>query len=274
MTLKHLFLASAVVASTISLSTLPTLSANALLKTGMDVKELTKVDVNGVKIENFAGQVTIRSVGTGKAARVCLKGADELLKQVLVQNNQGNLYVAFEKDAPVLKDVSTLTLIVEMPAQMPLDLTIVGGKGEIGPRESSDTKINLNGFGSIKLASTKSFQSAIDGSGEITVVDVKGDATIGIRGDGKYMIQKGFIPHLKAAIQGTGEMDIKADVKDADLKSEGAGTMQLATVTGKLSQSMNGASTINITKVSGSVKNSVTGSGQFDMNCARINPKT
>jgi len=275
MTLKNLFLASALVASTISLSILPTFSANTPLKTGMDVKELTKVEVNGVKIENFAGRVTVHSLGTGKTVRVGLKGSDDLLKQILVQNDRGNnLYIAFEKDAPVLKDVNTLNLIIEMPAKMPLDLSLVGGKGEIGPRETDATKVSLNGFGDIKLASTKNLQSAIDGSGEITVVNANGDMAISIRGDGKYLIQKGSIPHLKAYIQGTGEMDIKADVKDADLKSEGAGTMQLATVTGKLSQSMNGAGTINITKVSRSVKNSVTGSGQFDMNCARINPKT
>ena len=266
MTLKNLFLASVV-----ALTILPTFSANSPLKTGMDVKQLTKVEVNGVKVENFAGQVSIHSLGTGKTARVCLKGADDLLKQVLVQNNQGNLYVAFEKDAPVLKDVSKLALIIEMPAQMPLDLSLVGGKGEIGPRETDATKVSLNGFGDIKLASTKNLQSAIDGSGEITVVNANGDMTIEIRGDGKYVIQKGSIPYLKAHIQGTGVMDIKATVKDADLKSEGAGSMQLATVTGKLSQSINGAGAINIAKVSGSIKNSVTGSGQFDMDCARIN---
>lgn len=274
MTLKHLFVMTALSAASIIS---PFAAPAAPLKTGMDVKELTRVEVNGVKIENFAGEVTIRSMGTGTTARVCLKGADELLKQVLVQDNHGNdkktLYVAFEEDAPVLKDLDRLKLIVEMPAKMPLDLSVVGAKGDIGPRESNDTKINLNGFGDIKLASVKNLHSAIDGSGEITVANVNGDVALSIRGDGKYVLQKGSISHLKAIIQGTGDVDIKANVKDADLKSEGAGTMHLATVTGQLSQSMSGAGTINIAKVSGSVTNQVTGSGQFDMDCARIQPK-
>jgi len=276
-TLKRLFVATAITTSVLSPFALSVFAANTPLKTGMDVKELTKVEVNGVKIENFAGEVTIRSVGTGNAVRISLKGADELLRQVLVQDNYGqdkkSLYVAFEEDVPTLKDLSKLKLIVEMPAKMPLDLTIVGGKGDIGPRESNDTKINLNGYGDIKLASTKNLQSAIDGSGEITVANANGDVALSIRGDGKYVIQKGSIPHLKAIIQGTAEVDVKANVMDADLKSEGAGTMNLATVTGKLSQSMSGAGEINIQKVSGSVTNQVTGSGQFDMDCARINLK-
>jgi hypothetical protein len=274
MTLKNLSIATALAASIMCSFTAPAFAENTPLKTGMDVKELTRIEVNGVKIENFAGEVVIRSMGIGATVKVCLKGADELLKKVLVQDNHGGdkktLYVAFGEDAPVLKDLSQLKLIVEMPAKMPLDLSLVGGSGAIGPRESNDTKVNLNGFGDIKLASTKNLQSTIDGSGEITAANVNGDATVAIRGDGKYVVQKGSIPHLKATIQGTGDLDIKANVKDADLKSEGAGTMHLATVTGKLSQSMSGAGTINIAKVSGSVTNRVTGSGQFDMNCARI----
>lgn len=274
MTLKNLSVASALAASIMFSFTIPAFAENTSLKTGMDVKKLTKIEVNSVKIENFAGEVTIRSMGTGTAVRVCLKGADELLKQVLVQGNHGDdkktLYVAFGEDAPVLKDLSQLKLIIEMPAKMPLDLGLVGGNGDIGPRESNDTKISLNGFGDIKLASTKNLQSTIDGSGEITAANVNGDVTVAIRGDGKYVVQRGSIPHLKATIQGTGDLDIKANVKDADLRSEGAGTMHLATVTGKLSQSMSGAGTINIAKISGSLTNQVTGSGQFDMDCARI----
>ena len=270
MALKNLFLMTAVAASTFLPSALPTFAVNPPLKTGMDVKELTKVEVNGVKIENFAGEVIIHSIGTNKGVRVRLKGSDDLLKQVLVQDShgedKGNLYIAFEKNAPVLKDLDKLTLTLEMPAKMPLDLTLVGGNGHIGPRETNETKININGFGAIKLASTKNLHSAIDGSGEITVVNVNGDASLAIRGDGKYVIQKGSISQLKATIQGTGEIDIKANVKDADLKSEGAGTMRLATVTGKLSQSMSGAGTINIAKVSPPAAEAE----RFDADCARI----
>ena len=271
MTLKHIF-----VALIVSPLAIPTFAAITPLKTGIDIKELTKVDVNGVKIENFAGEVTIRSIGTGTTVKVGLKGTNDILKEVLVQDTYGKdkktLYVAFEKVAPVLKDLSQLKLVVEMPSKMPLDLSLVGGSATVGPRESNDTKVNINGFGTIKLASVKNLQSTIDGSGEITVAHVNGDVTILNRG-GNYVIQRGSISHLKATIQGTSDVDIKASVKDAALKSEGAGTMNLATVTGKLSQSMSGAGTINIAKISGSVTNQVQGSGQFDMDCAKIDLK-
>jgi hypothetical protein len=163
-----------------------------------------------------------------------------------------------------------LILTLEMPAKMPLDLTLVGGKGTIGPRETNDTKINLNGFGDIKLASVKNLESKIDGSGEITIREIEGDATIAVRGDGSYTIEKGTIPHLKATIDGTGVVTIKADVKDSDLKSNGAGTISLATVTGILGQSMSGAGSISITKVDGSLKNpNISGSAQFEMDCGK-----
>lgn len=261
---------TAVAASAFLSSPLPTVAANPPLKTGMDVKALTKIEVNGVKIENFAGEVVVRSMGKNKAVSVHLKGSDDLLKQILVQDGhgegKGDLYIAFEKNAPVLKDLDKLTLTLEMPATMPLDLTLVGGNGQVGPRETNETKLNINGFGDIKLASAKDFHSTIDGSGKIAVENMNGNASIAIRGDGAYVIQKGSISHLKATIQGTGEIDIKANVKDADLKSEGAGTMNLATVTGKLSQSMSGAGTINIAKVSPPVAEPE----QFDENCAKI----
>jgi hypothetical protein len=256
---------------------IPVWAENPPLKIGTDVKEMQKVEVNGVKIENFAGNVIIKSIGTGKTVRVSLTGADELLGQVLVtdshETQKGNLYIAFESNVPVLNEVNKLILTLEMPAHMPLDLTLVGGKGTIGPRETNDTKINIDGFGDIKLASVKNLESKIEGSGEMTIMDITGNAEIAIRGDGKYVLQKGTIPHLKASIGGTGVMEIMADVHDADLKSEGAGTMTLATVTGKLNQSMSGAGSIRISKIDGSFENKISGSAKLKMNCSQDNKK-
>lgn len=272
MTLKPLFVATALISLIYISSSLSVWAVNPPLKTGLDVKTMQQIEVNGVKIENFAGNVNIKSTGTGKAVKVSLKGSDDLLSQVLVADDhgadKGSLYIAFKKDAPTLEDVNKLTLDLEMPATMALDVSLVGGKADIGPRDTNETKISLNGFGDIRVASLKRLESHIDGSGEITVKEIQGDATLAIRGDGKYTIEKGSISTLKASIQGTGMIAISADVKDADLKSEGAGTMNLATVTGKLTQSMSGAGAISISKIEGSMKNSVSGSGQLEMNCA------
>lgn len=274
MNLKNLLTVISLIASLLIASTMPVWAKNPPLKTGMDAKTSQTMEVNGVKIENFAGSVIIKSAGTDKTVRVSLQGSDELLKQIMItddhQADKGNLYIAFKEDAPVLNDMDKLILTLEMPAKMPLDLTLVGGKGTIGPRETNDTKINLNGFGDIKLASVKNLESKIDGSGEITIREIEGDATIAVRGDGSYIIEKGTIPHLKATIDGTGVVTIKADVKDSDLKSNGAGTISLATVTGILGQSMNGAGSISITKVDGSLKNhNISGSAQFEMDCEK-----
>lgn len=274
MNLKSLLTAISLIASLLIASAMPVWAKSPPLKTGMDAKIPQTIEVNGVKIENFAGSVIVKSAGTGKMVRVSLKGSDELLKQIMItddhQADKDNLYIAFKEDAPVLNDMDKLILTLEMPAKMPLDLTLVGGKGNIGPRETNDTKINLNGFGDIKLASVKNLESKIDGSGEITIREIEGDATIAVRGDGSYIIEKGTIPHLKATIEGTGVVTIKADVKDSDLTSNGAGTMSLATVTGILGQSMSGAGSISIAKVDGSLKNhNISGSAQFEMNCGK-----
>lgn len=277
MNFKHLLTVTVITTSTFLTTAMPTCSDIPTIKTGMDIKAVHTFEVNGVKIENFAGQVFIKSSGTGKTVKASLKGADDLLKQVIVsqehEEDKGNLYIAFEKEAPVLKDISTLTLILEMPTTMPLDLTIVGGKADIGNRESNNTKIRLNGFGDVKVLSVKDFQSKIDGSGEITVMEANGNMDISIRGDGKYDITKGRVPHLKANIQGTGEINVMADVGNADLVSQGAGTMNLKTASGKVSQSISGAGSINVTQVQGSVKNKVSGSGQLEMECGKPRKK-
>jgi hypothetical protein len=277
MTLKLIFAAKILTVSTLLTTATPVWAATPPINTGLDIKEAQQLEVNGVKVENFAGQVIVKSAGAGKTVRVSLKGADDLLRQVAVsddhETNKGNLYIAFEKEAPVLKDVSTLTLTLEMPSTMPLDLSIVGGKAEIGKRDSNETKVHLNGFGDVKMMSVKDLESKIDGSGEITVMEGHGNMVISIRGDGKYDIQKGSIPNLKASIQGTGEINVTADVGNAELTSQGAGIMNLRTASGKVSQSISGAGTINITKVQGSLKNKVSGSGQFDMECSTASKK-
>lgn len=261
MSLKHLLIATTFMACAI-----PAWTGDFPLKTGLDLKEVRKIEVGGVKIGNFTGQVMIQSTGSDKTVGLSLKGPDDLLKQVVIKEEQGNVYIGFEKEVPTLKDLGNLNLTVEMPAKMPLEMTLVGGKAVVGPRESNDNQINLNGFGDIKIESVRNIDTKIDGSGEITIVKIEGDAKISIRGDGKYVLQQGTIPHLEASIQGTGLIDVMANVIDAYLVSEGAGTMKLANVKGKLSQSMSGASTISIDKVTGSLKNKVSGSGQFDLN--------
>ena len=271
--IKQVLVATAFVSSIVSLSCLPTLGQNPELLTGMDVKEMRETKVKGVTVENFAGQAIIKSIGKDKKVRVSLKGPDALLKKVVVSDHyhkhDGSLYVAFEKDVPILKDLTQLTLTIEMPSNMPLNFSLVGGKADIGERDTNDTKIYLSGFGDIKVKSLKNVESRIDGSGEITILNITGEATIGIRGDGRYSIQKGSISNLKASIEGTGVIDVMADVRDADLKSEGAGSLTLATVTGKLTQSSSGAGVIKISKVEGSISNKVSGSSQLEMNCGK-----
>jgi hypothetical protein len=251
----------------------PILADNPPVKTGADVKDRQEFEVNGVKVENFTGNVTVKSTQDAKTVRVSLKGDDKFLKQILVTDayeaEKGKLYIAFAKDVPILVNIDKLILTLEVPAKMPLDLTLVGGKGKIGERETDETKVNINGSGDIELESVKNLESEIDGSGEMTIMKIEGDAAISIRGDGKYTIQKGAISNLKASIEGTGIMNINADVKDADLKSDGAGTMELATVTGKLKQSMNGSGTIRISKIEGSFTNKASGSTRLEMNCGK-----
>lgn len=220
-------------------------AANPSLKTGMDVKEPQAVEVDSVKIENLAGHVQIKSGGNGKNVVVKMEGEPNILEQVLVKEDSGTLKIAFEHAAPIQRDIGSLKLTITMPTNMPLDLTLVGGKGEIGPREA-DTSANLDGYGDIKLESVKNFKSEIRGSGEITVKEIEGLADIAIRGDGKFLIQKGSISDLKAIIQGTGEVDVRTAIHNADLRSDGAGKIKLSKVTGNLTQENNGSGKITV----------------------------
>jgi hypothetical protein len=53
------------------------------------------------------------------------------------------------------------------------------------------------------------------------------------------------------------------------LKSDGAGTISLATVTGNLNQSMSGSGTINIGRFEGSIQNKASGSARLEMGCGK-----
>lgn len=273
MAVKHFLMAAAVASISLTSITVTIAATNPPIKSGVDVKEMQQLEVNGVKIEKFAGDVNIKSTGSGKVVRISLKGPDDLLNQILVTDNhgadKGNLYIGFEKEVPTLTDVNRITLSIEMPASMPLSLSLEGGKADVGDRDSNDTKINLNGFGDIRVTSLKDIESNIDGSGEITLNQIQGNATIAIRGDGKYSVKKGTIGRLKASIQGTGLVDITADVHDAELSSEGAGTINLATLSGNLSQAINGAGSITIGKMDGSVKHTASGSSKLEMSGAK-----
>jgi hypothetical protein len=217
------------------------------LNTGVDVQKPQTIQVNSVKVENFAGHVQIKSEGSGQDVTVQMVADPSILEQVLVKEINGSLNISFAHSAPIQKNPDRLKLFITMPAQMPLNLTLAGGKGEIGPREA-DTSANLDGYGDIKLDSVKNFKSEIRGSGEITVNNIEGTTDIAIRGDGKYLIQKGSISDLKAIIQGTGEVEVQANVRNADLRTDGAGKIQLPQVTGDVKQEINGSGTITIGK--------------------------
>lgn len=217
------------------------------LNTGMDVREPQTIKVDGVTVENFAGHVQIKSEGSGQDVTIQMVADPSILEQVLVKEISGSLNISFAQSAPIQKNSDSLKLLITMPAQMPLNLTLVGGKGEIGPREAA-TSANLDGYGDIRLESVKVFKSEIRGSGEITVSNIDGPTDIAIRGDGKYLIQKGSISDLKAIIQGTGVVDILSEVRNADLRTDGAGKIKLSQITGDVKQEINGSGTITIGK--------------------------
>jgi hypothetical protein len=277
MTLKTLLVATVMASVTCLVNPIEVWAAASTLKSGIDVKEIQQVSVLGVKIDNFSGTVNVKSMGTGDQVRVLLQGSDELLQQILVStdhgDDRGKLYVGFEKEVPTLQDMDKVILTLEMPATMPLNLNLNGGKASIGDRDTNETKINLTGFGDINISSLKNLDSSISGSGEITIKKIQGNAGISIKGDGKYTINSGMIDRLIASIQGTGLIEIKADVKDADLSSEGAGNITIATVSGNLKQSMSGAGSISVAKIDGSMKNSINGSSQLEMSCSKRSKK-
>ncbi|MBM3467901.1 MAG: hypothetical protein FJX71_00525 [Alphaproteobacteria bacterium] len=253
MTLKH-FLKTISLATymlTFSIS-FPIQAAGSPAVKVLDVKEKKEFNhIKGVKIENFAGKVIVDSSGARDAVDVSLEGDAQFLNKITVESKHNGeekiLFIAYEKGAPIVQDINKVVLTLKMAPQMPLDLSLVGGKGDIGPRATNDTKINITGYGDVKVASTQNLTGNIEGSGEITINKIKGDADLFIGGDGTFLINEGTITNLKASIKGTGIITIKGDVENADLSSDGAGTINLVKVKNTLKQSTSGAGKINIT---------------------------
>ena len=68
---------------------------------------------------------------------------------------------------------------------------------------------------------------------------------IDVRGSGTVQVEQGEIGTLGAAVAGSGNLTIKAVVKDASLSTVGSGDIEVTKVTGKLSTSKVGSGTIH-----------------------------
>ncbi|MBM3633405.1 MAG: hypothetical protein FJX03_06875 [Alphaproteobacteria bacterium] len=247
-------------------------TAKQTLETAMTAKDGKKFEVSGVVVKNFTGVVLVKTTNEDKTVNVSIKGPDNLLDRIQITDKHtlhtGELFVGFESTIPTLVDVDKLVLNLEVPSKMPLSISLTGGRGNVDIREA-DTTFSINGGGDITSSKVKNLFSTIDGSGEIIINQIDGNADIDIRGDGKYIIRKGTIPNLKAGIRGTGIIDVKAVVGDADLKCEGAGTMNLAVIKGELKQTKNAAGVIRISKMPRAVKTKQSQAKMQDKNSAQ-----
>lgn len=239
------------------------------LETAMTAVDGKKFEVSSVVVKNFTGVVLVKSTNEVKTVKASIKGPDNLLERIQLTDKHaahtGELFVGFENTIPTLVDVEKLVLTLEVPSKMPLSISLTGGRGNVDSRDA-DTTFSINGGGDITSSKVKNLFSTIDGSGEIIINSIDGNADIDIRGDGKYIIRKGTIPNLKAGIRGTGIIDVKAVVGDADLNCEGAGTMNLAVIKGELKQTKNAAGVIRIAKMHRDTKTKPSSAKKQDKN--------
>ena len=122
------------------------------------------------------------------------------------------------------------------------------GSGDLAARDiSGPASIRTSGSGDAVIVSVGGgleFRSS--GSGDILVGRVDGPAELFSTGSGDVAIDGGSITVLDARTTGSGDMEIRASVGDAELRSTGSGDFDLREVTGRLEHSRTGSGTVSV----------------------------
>lgn len=119
-------------------------------------------------------------------------------------------------------------------------MAAVHGSGDIEVQEvEGHAEAMVHGSGDVSIARVAGrFEGTIHGSGDLSVGAVEGsNLEASIHGSGDIEIDGGRVEALAVAIYGSGDVDFRGTAKDAELRTEGSGGIDVAEVTGNIAAS-------------------------------------
>lgn len=121
------------------------------------------------------------------------------------------------------------TIDIKVPIGTDLDLSDISGRVSIGDTKSN-LRARISGSGSIYASSIKKLYGRISGSGDLTVENITGDASVRVSGSGDVNINNGNIEELEVEVSGSGDVRVYATAQTADLSASGSGDIYVAHV--------------------------------------------
>lgn len=249
-----MFLKKILIAAAVTLGSLPLVDLPALAKTtytGVDIKTGKGFNTKTVSVEGVVGNISVKNLDADQVI-VEASGDDEYLKNLVIEEDGGNLKIGFKNDAVYPKKFfekeSQGSVTIRMPKTMPLDFSLNVGKATIDDR-LGDTQLSILGTGTIQAQNVDGLlKSKVLGTGDIDIKNLLGNAICEINGTGKIRILDGKSDEFKASVMGTGLIQFGGEVKDATLDVMGPGQIQLAKVTGNTKQNTQGPGGITVNK--------------------------
>lgn len=232
----------------ISLGALPLADLPAMAKTtltGIDIKGGKGLNASKVSGHHLIGTIKVQNLDAQQVI-VEATGDEEYLKNLIIEEDGGNLSISFKNEAALTQKDLQGTVIVRMPRAMPLDISLSKGTASIDDRQG-ETQFNVLGIGEIKASKVDGpLKAKILGTGNIEVINLLGSADCEVGGAGDIRILDGKSDDFKASVMGSGLVQFGGEAKDAKLEIMGLGKIHLAKATGKVEQNAEGRGEIKI----------------------------
>ena len=214
-------------------------------------------DARRIEVIGRAGSLRIdgrrraRDVTVRGTARASSRGALEEIK-LIAEERDGTIYI--EADIPEHHDWNddddrqALDLVIEVPADLPLDVEDGSGELEIrnvGPLTLSD------GSGSAVIEHVGGNLRVKDGSGELHITDVKGDVEVT---DGSGLLEiRDVDGGVEIGSKGSGPLRITSVAKSVHVRSKGSGSVDVTHVGGDFVVDRKASGNIEYSDVKGHV---------------------
>jgi hypothetical protein len=245
----------------ISAAALAALGAPALAAQDYTAPRSATLPTSGVRrVEVIGRSGSLRIDGRSSSREVRVRGtarasSRSLLEEIklIAETKDGTIYI--EADIPEHKgwgwnddDHQALDLVIELPADMPLDVEDGSGELEIHNVGALDLR---DGSGGATIEHVGGPLRVKDGSGELSIIDVKGDVEV-TDGSGSLEIRD-VQGGVEIDNKGSGELRITNVAKSIHVRAKGSGTVDVAHVGGDFVVDRKASGSIEYADVKGRV---------------------
>jgi DUF4097 and DUF4098 domain-containing protein YvlB len=181
----------------------------------------------GLRIEGRSGARDVTVRGTARASS--RSGLEEI--KLIAEERRGTIYI--EADIPEHRDWNdddehqSLDLVIEVPRDLPLDVSDGSGDLEISNVGALDLK---DGSGDATIEHVGGSLTVQDGSGELHITDVKGD--VDVRDGSGTLDIRDVDGGVEIGQKGSGSLRITSVAKSVRIHSKGSGSVDVAHVGG------------------------------------------